>query len=257
MPRSHRCLAAGFSYHVMARGNARRNVFLDDHDRVDFLRRLERIATARGWGCLAYCLMGTHFHLAVQTRQADLHDGMRDLLGRYAWSFNRRHDDVGHLFRDRYHAVVIERDGQMEATIAYILRNPVKAGLVDDPLDWRWSNCATLMGRRRRHATSPLDQMSVLEYFSQNMTRARENLSALLTSGTDALGDPSEPAPRPPVDDLLAAEHIDERIRRAVGAGYSHSEVARALGLTRSAVSQRLRRRAAPAGVTTGAWHRW
>jgi REP element-mobilizing transposase RayT len=257
LPRPHRCLAPGFSYHVMARGNARRDVFLDDHDRVDFLRRLDRIATARGWGCVAYCLMGTHFHLAVQTRQADLHDGMRDLLGRYAWSLNRRHDDVGHLFRDRYRAVVIERDGQMEATIVYILRNPVKAGLVDDALDWRWSNCATLMGHRRRQTTSALDQISALEYFSQNTTRAREHLRALLVGDTDVLVDPSESAARPSVGELLAAEPIDERIRKAVGAGYSHSEVAAALGLTRSAVSQRLRRRAAPAGVTTGAWHRW
>jgi putative transposase len=250
LPRPHRCLAPECSYHVMARGNARRDVFIDDHDRVDFLLRLDRIATARGWRCLAYCLMGTHFHLAVQTQQADLHDGMRDLLGRYAWSFNRRHDDVGHVFRDRYRAVVIDRDGQMEATIVYILRNPAKAGLVDNPLDWPWSNCATLMRSRPRRPRSSLDQVSALDYFGHGTPHARDDLRARLAGGSDALGDPSGPEPRPSVGELLAAEHIDARIAKAINAGYSHGEVAVALGLTRSAVSQRLRRRSAPRRTT-------
>jgi len=89
-------------YHVTSRGNARHDIVTDEQDRRTFLTLLAHVIERFGWLCHAYCLMGNHYHLVIETPQANLSRGMRQLNGRYTQTFNRRHRRVGHLFQGRF-----------------------------------------------------------------------------------------------------------------------------------------------------------
>jgi hypothetical protein len=84
--------------------------------------------------------MGNHYHLVVETLVPSLSRGMRQLNGVYSQSFNRRHVRVGHLFQGRFFGGLIQEDGYLPAAIRYVLRNPVRAGLVRSAADWEWSS---------------------------------------------------------------------------------------------------------------------
>jgi REP element-mobilizing transposase RayT len=150
-------------HHVYARGNDRRAVFLDDADRHLYLARLAAVVERQQWRCLAYCLMGNHVHLLVETAEPNLGSGMHRLQGGYVQRFNKRHGSVGHLFQGRYGAVRVESDAQLWTTAGYIAANPVEAGLCRRPEHWRWSSHAATIGR---HAPSWLAVRRLHELFS-------------------------------------------------------------------------------------------
>ena len=135
-------------HHVYARGNAQQPIYLDDIDRWRYLRLLRKVIERTEWMCMAYCLMANHMHLLVETRTANLGAGMHRLHGSFAQYFNRRHQLSGHLFQGRYDAVPIANDPQLWMTAAYIVRNPVKAGLCQAPADWPWSSHAAVIESR-------------------------------------------------------------------------------------------------------------
>ena len=139
MPRPPRQELAGAIYHVVARGNARGAIFRDDADRREYLRLLERVAGRTGWVVRAYCLMGNHVHLLIETPRPNLADGMRWFHGHYGRYFNDRHDRVGHVFQGRYKAVRQTTDEQLSRTRAYIELNPVEAGLSAQPGQYGWA----------------------------------------------------------------------------------------------------------------------
>jgi putative transposase len=146
MPRPARELVAGGYYHVVSRGVEQRLVFLDDADRRRFVGLLGDVVVRREWACLAYCLMGNHYHLIIRTPQPDLPRGMHQLNGLYARAFNERHRRVGHLFQDRYKALRIKREPHLWATVRYIALNPVRAGLCAAPEQWEWSSHRAAIG---------------------------------------------------------------------------------------------------------------
>lgn len=102
-------------YHVVARGNERKAIYRDAADRERFLEILCLTVERYGWLALAYCLMGNHYHLLVETPRANLAKGMRQLNGVYAQSFNRRHGRDGHLFQGRYGARLVQADEHLLA----------------------------------------------------------------------------------------------------------------------------------------------
>ena len=146
MARPLRLQVPGGFYHVMARGNAKAHVFLDDTDRQQFLANLHRVATRLDWHLLAFCLMANHYHLLLETPRATLARGMRDLNGAHAQAFNHRHGRVGHVFQGRYKAVLVQRGAYLLEVIRYIVRNPVAAGLCAAPEDWHWSSHRATLG---------------------------------------------------------------------------------------------------------------
>jgi putative transposase len=113
VPRPHREEVEDGIFHVYARGNAKQAVYLDDADRVTYLRLLDMAIRKRSWRCLAYCLMENHVHLLLETPNANLAAGMQWLHGLYARTFNERHGRVGHLFQGRYGAVRVRSDAQL------------------------------------------------------------------------------------------------------------------------------------------------
>ncbi|KKW44589.1 MAG: hypothetical protein UY95_C0024G0008 [Parcubacteria group bacterium GW2011_GWA2_56_7] len=146
MARPLRVEFKGGLYHVIARGNAKQKIFLDDHDRERFLYWLKDAIRVHNLVLHAYCLMGNHYHVLIETPDGNLSRAMRDVNGHYTQNFNARHERVGHLFQGRYKAFVIEKHSYILAVLRYIILNPVRARLVRHPRDWRWSSYKATAG---------------------------------------------------------------------------------------------------------------
>ncbi|MSU59336.1 MAG: hypothetical protein EXS35_14395 [Pedosphaera sp.] len=108
MARKLRLEYPGAIYHVMNRGDRREDIFRDDKDRELFVATLAEACAKAGWQVHAYCLMGNHFHLVVETPKGNLVAGMKWFLGTYMAWFNRRHKLFGHLFSGRYKSLVVD-----------------------------------------------------------------------------------------------------------------------------------------------------
>jgi len=102
MARPLRIKFAGALYHVMARGNARADIFLNDEDRQAFIDNLGRVSGGFDWRVWAWCEMTNHFHLLIETLRPTLSKGMREVNGVYTQGFDRRHGRVGHVLQGRY-----------------------------------------------------------------------------------------------------------------------------------------------------------
>ncbi len=137
MPRQVRIEFEGAIYHVMCRGDRREPIFADDTDRRTFLRTLAESVARCGWLVHAFVLMGNHYHLLLETPEANLVRGMTWFQTTYTVRFNARHRLVGHLFGGRYKAVLVESDERdyFRTLIDYIHLNPVRAGLVKTDAD--------------------------------------------------------------------------------------------------------------------------
>lgn len=127
-------------FHVYARGVATGGpLFRDDDDHTTFLHLHEDAARRNAWTCHAYCLMSTHYHLVLESTRAALSRGLERLNGLYARYFNLKYDRFGHVFAGRFGARAIEDETYLFDACAYVLLNPVKAGLCARAGDWRWS----------------------------------------------------------------------------------------------------------------------
>ncbi len=126
---------------MFARGNNSQAIFLDDVDRYRYLSILSEVCKKAEWNRLAYCLMGNHLHLLIETPLPNLSEGMHKLQGNYARRFNYRHGRSGHLFQERFGCKLIQSDRQLVATTGYIEMNPVEAGLCRTPEQWPWTDC--------------------------------------------------------------------------------------------------------------------
>jgi len=156
MPRQLRREYAGAIYHVMNRGDRREAIFRDAADRRLFLAALTETCGKTHWQVHAYCLMRNHFHLVLETPEANLVVGMKWLLGVYTKRFNIRHKECGHLFAGRYKALHVEGsgDGYLRTVCDYVHLNPARAGLLKggQPLEgFPWSSYGDYLrpGRQR------------------------------------------------------------------------------------------------------------
>ena len=149
MARGIRVQYPGAFYHVMARGNRRERIFCDEGDRGFFCQTLGQACERTGWKVHAWVLMTNHYHLMLETPQANLVQGMKWLQNTYTRRFNSRHRLWGRLFGDRYKAVLCEGDSPYYycTLMDYIHLNPVRAGLVrverrQSVRDYAWSSVA-------------------------------------------------------------------------------------------------------------------
>jgi putative transposase len=139
MARRLRIQFEGAIYHVMSRGNARRDI-VDDHYRQQFQDLLAAQVGRSRWQLIGFVLMTNHFHLLVRTPSPNLAAGMQWLLSAYARHLAIRPRRPGHVFQGRYQAELIEDESYYWTVSRYIHLNPVRAHLVARPEDWRWSS---------------------------------------------------------------------------------------------------------------------
>jgi len=130
----------GALYHITSRGNARQAIFLNEEDFTDFLEILNSVVKRYNFLLHDYCLMNNHYHLLIETPEGNLSKGMRQLNGLYAQRFNQRHQRVGHLLQGRYQSILVDKENYLLELSRYIVLNPVRAGMVKEPKDYRWSS---------------------------------------------------------------------------------------------------------------------
>jgi REP element-mobilizing transposase RayT len=126
-------------FHVTALGVGGCLIYEDDRDRLDFTDLFWAAALEFEWECCVLCLMGTHYHAVVKACREQLSLGMHKVNGSYARRFNLRRGRRGHLFEARFSSWVMEDERHLEATIAYVVWNPVRANLCDLPDEWEWT----------------------------------------------------------------------------------------------------------------------
>ena len=158
MARKLRMQYPGAIYHLMNRGDRREPIFKDDQDRKCFLETLGNACDKTGWQVHAYCLMPNHFHLVIETPNANLVAGMKWFLGTYTSRFNRRHKLSGHLFGGRYKSLIVDGsgDGYLRTVCDYVHLNPVRAKLLqpEQPLQaYRWSSYSEYLKRPGQRAS--------------------------------------------------------------------------------------------------------
>jgi putative transposase len=180
MPRQPRIDYPGYLYHVMARGIERRKIFVEEADYVDFMERLEKCLRKTGSRCFAFTLLPNHFHLLILRGQNSLAEFMRRLMTGYAVNFNRRHMRVGHLFQNRYKAILCDLDSYLLELVAYIHLNPLRAGIVNGLAElrkYRWCGHGIVMGRGGMGFLAVED---ILVQFGKNVGAARREYESFV-----------------------------------------------------------------------------
>jgi REP element-mobilizing transposase RayT len=138
-------------YHVASRAVDKQPIFgVIDHDRQFFVDMLELAVRTFRWRLHAYCVMGNHFHLVLDTPESNLAAGMQYVKGRYAQWFNRWAGREGALFERRYRCRVAASEAYVLALSSYVALNPVRVGWVRSPEEWPWSSYAATVGAARR-----------------------------------------------------------------------------------------------------------
>lgn len=149
MPRAPRILIEGGLYHVYNRFARGEEVFANPEEAIEFLDLLRELKQRDDLQVLAWCLLSNHFHLAVRTAVVPLSRTMRTLQGGFAKAFNRRWKRSGPLWQSRYQTRLVDSQTYFERLVFYIHLNPVRAGLVEDPVDHAFSGHRELLGKIR------------------------------------------------------------------------------------------------------------
>jgi putative transposase len=172
MPRPPRPQFAGGLYNVGSRGVRRTPIYLTHEHYATFERILTDVVQRFGWRCHTQCLMPNHYHLLVETPAPNLSAGMQQLNGKYGQWFNAKHDLCGHVFERRFYSKVVESMYHLLELSRYIVLNPVRAGLCNEPGDWPGSSYRALVGE----APPPpfLTTGWLLGMFGDDPRRARE-----------------------------------------------------------------------------------
>lgn len=183
MARPLRIEFPGAVYHVTARGDGRGTIFRDDRDREKFLEILARTVLLRRWVCHAYCLMGNHYHLLLETPEANLSRGMRSVNGEYTQAFNRRYRRPGHVFQGRFKAVLVEKEDHLLELCRYVVLNPVRArGMkVRSPEDWPWSSYRATAGLEKTLPFLSVDW--ILSRFGRRRGEAQRRYARFVAQG--------------------------------------------------------------------------
>ena len=135
------------------------------------------------WRCHAWCEMTNHYHFVVETADANLSKGMRQLNGVYTQASNRRHGLVGHLFQGRFKAILVERDAYLLELARYVVLNPVRAAMVPEAGDWPWSSYRAVVGEEPAPAWLQTDW--VLGQFAQERSPAQAGYAAFVRQGIE------------------------------------------------------------------------
>ncbi len=140
MPRKPRKPSSTNIYHVMLRGNNKQNIFMDNSDRLCFLKYLAESKRKYGFELYAYCLMSNHVHLLIKAGESSLEAIFKCVDTRYAIRINKKYGWVGHVFQDRFKSENVEDERYFLTVLRYIIQNPAKAGLEKRPGSYPWTS---------------------------------------------------------------------------------------------------------------------
>jgi REP element-mobilizing transposase RayT len=158
-------------YHITSRGNERKKIFLEDGDRVKFLKILEDYHDRYGILIHSYVLMDNHYHLVLETPRGNLLKVMHGINSSYTGYFNRKYGRSGHLFQGRYRGILVEKDTYLLSLSRYVHLNPVRGRVVERPERYRWSSYPEYIGKGKE--SEWVEYAWVLSQFGKDKKRAK------------------------------------------------------------------------------------
>jgi len=167
MPRKPRQKSQSGIYHILVRGINRQIIFEDDEDYSSFLRTLARYKEPCGYEIYAYCLMDNHIHILLKEGEEPLEKIMRRIGGSFVYWYNTKYERIGPLFQDRFKSEAVENDRYFLTVLRYIHQNPVKAGLVEKPEQYKWSSMSEYLGK-----LGIVDTAFALSFFGNEIEKA-------------------------------------------------------------------------------------
>ena len=176
MARKPRIHYQGALYHVMVRGNNGERIFNEDSEKRKYLDTVGRYREQIGFRVYAYCIMDNHAHLLIEVTGAPLSQIMQRIQQVYTQWYNGNHERTGHVFQQRYKALLCDKERYLFQIIKYIHNNPVKAGL-ERGLDYEWSSHSLYL---RKGQNQIVDSEAALELFAKNKKKARQEYLELM-----------------------------------------------------------------------------
>lgn len=173
----------GIVSHITQRAAGKEPLFLENGDYLSMLGLLKEIVQNYSLNIYAFCFMPNHVHLLLSPMEKNLYDAMRDLFSRYAMKFNRKYERKGHLFGGPYRQALCFDDSYFLAASLYIHLNPVKASLVADPEEYRWSSVGLYCNENA--PDSFVDPYLILGILSERKSGRTENYRMLLKRGRE------------------------------------------------------------------------
>lgn len=181
MARKPRIHFPGALYHVIARGNRRQQIFLQDEDYRLYLRFLAEYKQRCPFLLFAYILMPDHIHLLLEVGEMPLARLMQSLQLRYSRNFNLKYNKKGHLFQGRYQAILCQKEVYLAELTTYIHLNGVRSGMVSDPGEYPWSSYNSYISRKRGQEDVPVDTETLLDQFEPgNRDAARQRYAGFV-----------------------------------------------------------------------------
>lgn len=184
MSRPLRLLFENAVYHITARGNRKENIFYSDRDRNVFLDKMNETFVKYSFICYAYCLMDNHYHLVIKTPLANISEGMHNLNTSYANWFKAKHSIVGVIFQGRYKSILIDEDNYALVVTVYVHINPIRAGMVRNLEEYKWSSYLDYIGKRKP-IIDRLDTSFILSRFYSDLRIAQEKYRCYVLENID------------------------------------------------------------------------
>ncbi len=157
MPRIARIVATGYPHHIIQRGNNKQAIFFNDKDKYVYLDLLKKYSKECHCQVCAYCLMSNHVHiLSIPKRENSLAKMMQKISLTYTQYVNRKYKRTGRLWECRFHSSVVDTEVYLLTVCRYIERNPVRAGVVVNPIDYKWSSGVYNAGYKKSDFIVPI-----------------------------------------------------------------------------------------------------
>lgn len=184
MARHERVKSKSGHYHIMLRGNERKDIFIDEDDKLRFIETLYERKNNDRFYLHAFCLMDNHVHLLISEGSEDVAKVMKRITVSYVYYFNKKYKRVGHLFQDRFRSEIIEDDSYALTLTRYIHLNPVKAGLTKTAWEYKWSSYSCYLNEKH-YFNKALDRDLIFEMFSKDKEKAKNLYVCFMNKASD------------------------------------------------------------------------
>ncbi len=134
-------------YHVISRGNKGNDIILDDQDFETYLNKLSEIKIKEPFDLFHFSLLNNHVHLIIGVDSPEkMAKIMKFINNQYSRYFNQKHSLKDHVWRNRPRRFVIDNPSYLLTVGIYVELNPIRAGLTDEPQNYRWSSASSYLG---------------------------------------------------------------------------------------------------------------
>jgi len=244
MPRKERITEAGI-YHIINRGVERRNIFNEHSDYEFFLELLLKLSKDYDVIIHTYALMTNHYHILLETKQNNLSKAIQFLNDKYAKYYNKKYKRVGHLWQGRYKSYALYDDAHFWIVAKYIERNPIKANMVNDINQYNYQSFFEWKNKSENYVLlndSKIFDMTLLEYEEYISTELEiDAIDIVYKSPKTIIVDGKFKVLSKRLETFFEIDrdiNKNDNIKRAFEYGYTKTEIANFLDISRTAVSK-------------------